>query len=320
MQKWAPKQSKYRSGFTIVELLIVVVVIAILAAITIIAYNGITGKAKASAAASAAESAVKKVHVYTLSNGDQLPADLATAGVTDQGGTTFQYRTNTSVVPQYFCVTATANSISYFANNTDQTTPKLGACPGHGANGATTVTNRAVNPQLLGTSGPVDFINTTAQQIATVSSTKYAQGQAVTTAIATLSLIPPSDRWAISAGQSTFTRVTVRNPNGGSRAYYVALRFYDGAGTYLTGSGSSPATIAAGSTATFTISGTAPANTASVGISVSRDASVTPAAGDLIQVTNVWLSDRDATFATGDSPGWAWNGAANNSTSSGPAL
>jgi prepilin-type N-terminal cleavage/methylation domain-containing protein len=34
-----------RQGFTIVELLIVVIVIAILAAITIVAYNGITNRA-----------------------------------------------------------------------------------------------------------------------------------------------------------------------------------------------------------------------------------------------------------------------------------
>jgi len=38
-----------QSGFTIVELLIVVVVIAILAAITIVAYNGIQNRAKSSA-------------------------------------------------------------------------------------------------------------------------------------------------------------------------------------------------------------------------------------------------------------------------------
>ena len=38
-----------RSGFTIVELLIVIVVIAILAAITIVAFNGIQERARASA-------------------------------------------------------------------------------------------------------------------------------------------------------------------------------------------------------------------------------------------------------------------------------
>lgn len=51
-------------GFTIVELLIVVVVIAILAAITIVSYNGITSRANASAAASLAASIAKKAELY----------------------------------------------------------------------------------------------------------------------------------------------------------------------------------------------------------------------------------------------------------------
>ena len=53
------KQTKSR-GFTIVELLIVIVVIAILAAITIVAYNGIQNRAKASAAQELANQVVKK--------------------------------------------------------------------------------------------------------------------------------------------------------------------------------------------------------------------------------------------------------------------
>jgi len=47
-------------GFTIVELLIVVVIIAILAAITIVAYNGIQARARTSAAQSAANVLIKK--------------------------------------------------------------------------------------------------------------------------------------------------------------------------------------------------------------------------------------------------------------------
>ncbi|UTX51331.1 prepilin-type N-terminal cleavage/methylation domain-containing protein [Candidatus Saccharibacteria bacterium TM7i] len=49
-----------RVGFTIVELLIVVIVIAILAAITIVAYNGITNRAKDAAMASTASALEKQ--------------------------------------------------------------------------------------------------------------------------------------------------------------------------------------------------------------------------------------------------------------------
>ena len=53
-----------QSGFTIVELLIVVVVIAILAAITIVSYNGITTQANASAAKATASTFQKKAELY----------------------------------------------------------------------------------------------------------------------------------------------------------------------------------------------------------------------------------------------------------------
>ena len=53
--QWARKQK----GFTIVELLIVIVVIAILATITIVAYNGVSQRAKESAT----QNAVSQVQI-----------------------------------------------------------------------------------------------------------------------------------------------------------------------------------------------------------------------------------------------------------------
>ena len=104
---WAQKQK----GFTIVELFIVIVVIAILAAITIVAYNGISNNAKASAAQSAVSQAVRKVQAYAVANADAYPATLALAGVSDSGDTTYQYYVNNSANPPEYCITATYLSL-----------------------------------------------------------------------------------------------------------------------------------------------------------------------------------------------------------------
>lgn len=63
--QWA-KQTK---GFTIVELLIVVVVIAILAAITIVSYNGIQNRAHDSAVQSDLKALITMAGIYEADNG-----------------------------------------------------------------------------------------------------------------------------------------------------------------------------------------------------------------------------------------------------------
>ena len=137
--------AKNKQGFTIVELLIVVVVIAILAAITIVAYNGIQNRAKQSAARSATSQAAKKILLYAVERGDVYPDTLQDASVSDSGQTTYQYTVNNLASPRVFCVTATVQNFSYYQSST-QPNPTAGACSGHGLNGLPP--NLAVNPSF----------------------------------------------------------------------------------------------------------------------------------------------------------------------------
>lgn len=88
MKKWAQKQI----GFTIVELLIVIVVIAILAAITIVAYNGVRDRALASALSNNASQVYKQIEAFKTLNGS-YPATLAAAGVVEDPAITYDFRT-----------------------------------------------------------------------------------------------------------------------------------------------------------------------------------------------------------------------------------
>jgi prepilin-type N-terminal cleavage/methylation domain-containing protein len=65
------------AGFTIVELLIVIVVIAILAAITIVAYNGIQNRANDASVSSDLRTLMQKIEAYKVDT-TEYPTDAAT--------------------------------------------------------------------------------------------------------------------------------------------------------------------------------------------------------------------------------------------------
>lgn len=118
-------------GFTIVELLIVIVIIAILAAITIVAFSGIQNRAKASASQSASSTLAKKIETYYAENsqypnvasvitgtGTQNSVTTATTSswYSAQGGA---FRTNAATPSTATTAPSDAKNVYYVANSTN---------------------------------------------------------------------------------------------------------------------------------------------------------------------------------------------------------
>lgn len=124
---WA--KNKQQPGFTIVELLIVIVVIAILAAITIVAYNGIQDRARSAALTSDLTESAKQLKLDQVTN-SSYPATIAQAnngqGLKASSGTTYTYTVDNGVSPQTFCLAATNGT--QVSSITQDTTAHGGGC------------------------------------------------------------------------------------------------------------------------------------------------------------------------------------------------
>jgi len=121
--KWA----KQTNGFTIVELLIVIVVIGILAAITIVAFNGVQDKAKRASLQADVSSAVKTLEQYRLTVGstEQYPATQALASLKMSSGNAQAYTYKSS--DNSYCLTVTNGATSYYTTSHTKTS-REGTC------------------------------------------------------------------------------------------------------------------------------------------------------------------------------------------------
>jgi prepilin-type N-terminal cleavage/methylation domain-containing protein len=134
------------SGFTIVELLIVIVVIGILAAVTIVAFNGVSGKARVASMQADLEGSVKTLEIARVnSTGGVYPVTLAVANLKNTSGNVYNYQVNDPTTPTSYCLTVVNSKVAYKVTNTN-TVPTPGACSGVLSDGTSCPSNYIVVP------------------------------------------------------------------------------------------------------------------------------------------------------------------------------
>lgn len=286
-------------GFTIVELLIVIVVIAILAAIVIIAYTGIQNKAHAAAAQSAATDVTKLLGIYNTTNGT-YPSDLTTVNngqpMPTSGGTTYAYHPGTG--NSSYCVTVTNSNSSYKVTDT-AATPVAGGCPGDGVGGVAAITNLIANPSFeASTSGW-----TSANSATFATSTDFAYSG--------------TNSMKITPSTSTYSGISFANPGTIGTQYTYSAYVYSPTSQSINfaadNMGINTAVTIGPSWQRIVLSGT-------VSLTNHIYVRAVSASAPIFYVDGVMFTQGPTayTYADGNTPNWIWTGTANNSTSTGP--
>jgi len=320
------QQSPNKNGFTIVELLIVVVVIAILAAISLVAYTGIQNRAHASVAQSDLNGAKKQLLLAQVDTGTY---PTATSSLIASDGTTYELSVNNASDPKTFCLTATNGNISYKV--TEATAPSEGSCPGHSSNGVEAITNLASNPSLeAGSSlwsprwfGAGGATGTTTRVTAAALFGSYGYRKIWTVGGGGQD-IGFGYTQPVTAGKtytfSVYTRCSV------TTAHRRWLYWRDASNNQVGATGLGTETVIPANTwQRLSLTDTAPAGAVSALFAWGPyPSSGVPAssAGETLDTDGMMVTEGATlyTYADGDSSNWIWNGAQSSSTSTGPAL
>ncbi len=291
------------SGFTIVELLIVIVVIAILVAITIVSYAAVTDNAKKQTAKTDAQTMATALNKYKADNGS-FPTDLSQLNSTPKVQSTFQY--TYSNTDDTYCLTASVNGASAFVKS-GNSLAQDGGCPGHGVNGQSAITNLITNPSIE--------VNTTGWISGTATSMARSTAEAHSGSASLLYTTTAANQYGY------FTM-----PSSGGKTYSVSL-WAKGTGTLRVYFSRAPSgqSLGAGMTQPltstwqrYTTTATTDAPTTAINVIIWQNL----AGNNSMYIDDVILTETSSpqNYADGNSANWVWNGAQNNSTSTGPAL
>ncbi len=117
----------HRSGFTIVELLIVIVVLGVLMTIVAVAYNGLQARARKAAIETQLGQINRKVLTHAAGVDAVYPDSLAEIGIVSKAPFTFSYSASNGTNPKTFCASVSDGTTVYKVDSASQT-PVAGSC------------------------------------------------------------------------------------------------------------------------------------------------------------------------------------------------
>jgi prepilin-type N-terminal cleavage/methylation domain-containing protein len=315
-----PNKMHTSKGFTIVELLIVIVVIAILAAITIVAYNGVTNRAKQSAAQSLASQTTRKILAYSAINNGDYPDTLGDAGITDTKG--LDYTADNTATPKKFGLTASSGNVSYYTTN-ESTSPIAGGYPGHGQNGVAAIRNQVSKPRgeavtpwsSYGTAGIPNIGTSTVTGLPSGVTTAFSY---TTTASSAGGPVLNLRNVYVAKGE-TMASMYVRSPS--AIAIRLNVEQYNTTVAGVRGATITGTTVTLAPDTWTRLSTLVPFNAGNPYYVLTAYTPSSVPTGTTILASAAMLTEGPTlySYADGGSTNWAWTGAVNASQSTGPA-
>lgn len=317
-----------RSGFTIIEVVVVLVVIGILSIILIVSYSSIQTTARKQAAEADAQGIASALTKHKSTKGT-YPASLDELTSKPKTESSFQYAYNAA--NDTYCLTSSVKGASVYVVS-GNSKPKDGGCPGHGINGEPPITNLVKNPGVrtntTGWSNAANGATATAARVATggpsgVVDSFYRLSTTTAPTGSPVSLIPTgSGTNAIPIEPSTtYTySIYVRSScavSAGIRQDYV---LYTNTGASIGTFGGTYLKAATNTWHRMSRTFTTSEDAAYMRVYVAFSGPTGCPASSTFDATGVMLvkGATDYKFSDGASDGWIWNGAANNSSSTGP--
>jgi len=321
----------FKKGFTVIELVVVIIVVGILVVIGRAAYNGVQDQGRLVALKSDLSNAPAALELFRKQAADgNYPVNLDEAKLTKSDGIEFQYWSDATTTPVSYCLTGTVKKTSYYITS-DDNRPEPGACRGHGINGVPAIVNLVKNPSFE-TGGDISAT--------TMSQNSWAGGSGITPVVGS---IPTSGaysgsafrRWNLGGVNTTVgyayiaAKVPVETESDIVMSFYVRsstaasisayLYSYDSAGAAATNYNGTAVSVAANTWTRVSVSAAIPATGVDTVRPAIRVGTGSTSAGQNIDVDAIMLSVGTTlyNYRDGNNTNWIWNGTPNDSTSSG---